>query len=395
MASVDAHDGDSQWVDAVREKLTRWYLGVGRDLPWRKDRDPYRILVSEMMLIQTTVAAVVPYYERFLRRFPTVAALALADATDVLKAWEGLGYYRRARQLHAASKQILRDHAGVIPDDPAALRELPGVGRYIAGAILSFAFDRPEPIVEANSQRVLARILALDANLASAAAKERIWMAAARLVPEGGASVFNQALIELGALVCTPRDPSCLICPLASLCHGRRLGIQDRLPVTVIKSPPLSVTEVCVIVVRQMQVLIVQREQGGLWEQFWEFPTLHLHGANPACRPSESPVELPDGIRRLTGVESSIGPPVKSLKYSVTKHRVNLTAHVGQALGGSAKPGPGLVDARWARPDELSRYTFSSAGRKLIEWIRHDRTHLQPSSLPATPARRSSRGRRA
>jgi len=302
-----------------------------------------------------------------------------------------LGYYRRARQLHAAARQIVRDHGGVFPADAAAIRDLPGVGRYIAGAILSFAFDRPEAIVEANSQRVLARILAVDGNLALASTREQIWSAAGRLVPRAGAGSFNQALIELGALVCTPREPSCLICPLSSLCHGRRLGIQDRLPVTVVKSAPLSVTEACVILVRQMRVLIVQRGLGGLWEQFWEFPTLHLDGANPAGRPIGSAGDLAGGIRRLTGIEARIGQPVRTLKYSVTNHRVKLIAQLGQALSGTAKPGPGLVDARWVRPDELSLYTFSAAGRRLIEWISQDPSRLEPEPSPAAAKRGRSR----
>jgi len=382
---------DQNWVGAVREKLAAWYQEARRELPWRNDRDPYRILVSEMMLVQTTVAAVIPYFERFLRRFPDAAALAAADLAEVLKAWEGLGYYRRARQLHAAARQVVDDHGGKIPDDPTAVRDLPGVGRYIAGAILSFAFDRPEPIVEANSQRVLARILAVEGNLAVASTREQIWSAAGRLVPPEGAGIFNQALIELGALICTPREPSCLICPLSSLCHGRKLGIQDRLPVTLAKSPPLSVTEVCVILVRNMRVLIVQRGLGGLWEQFWEFPTLHVDGANPACRPIGSAGDLAEGVRRLTGVEASIGQPARTLSYSVTNHRVKLIAHVGRALRGTTRTGAGLVDTRWALPDELNRYTFSSAGRRLIEWITQDPSRLQPGPSPAAPSRGRSR----
>ncbi len=378
----DAWDVGPQWVDAVREKLASWYHGARRDLPWRNDRDAYRILVSEMMLVQTTVTAVIPYFQRFLHRFPDVIALARAEETDVLKAWEGLGYYRRARQLHAAAKQLVRDHKGVVPNDPIAIRNLPGVGRYIAGALLSFAFDRPEPIVEANSQRVLARILAIDKNLEVASTREQIWSAAAKLVPQAGAGNFNQALIELGALVCTPKEPSCLICPLSSLCHGRRLGIHHRLPVTPAKRLPLSVKEACVILVRRNRVLIVQREIGGLWEQFWEFPTLHLEGANPAGRPITSRSDLVGGIRDLAGIDSHIGPPAKILRYGVTNHHVELTAHIGQALGGIPKPGPGLVDARWVRLEELSRYTFSSAGRRLIEWIKQEPGRLQPATSP-------------
>jgi A/G-specific adenine glycosylase len=360
----------------VRERLAAWYEEARRDLPWRVNGDPYRILVSEMMLVQTTVTAVIPYFERFLRRFPSVGSLAEADEADVLKSWEGLGYYRRARQLHAAARMIVDEYGGTIPADLAAVRALPGVGRYIAGAILSFAFDRPEPIVEANSQRVLARLLAIKENLKTASTQERIWQAAARLVPAVGAGTFNQALMELGALVCTPREPGCLVCPLASVCAARRLGLQDVLPVITPKPPPLAVTEACAIVVREGLVLVVQRGRGGLWEQFWEFPTVHLEGVDPAGRSFGEPVDLAEGVKRLTGVSIEPGPPVKALTYSVTNHRVKLSAHLADARAGILKPGPGLVDARWVEPSRLSEHTFSSASRRLIAWINQESGRL-------------------
>jgi A/G-specific adenine glycosylase len=328
------------------------------------------------MLVQTTVTAVIPYFERFLRQFPDVAALAAAEEPEVLKAWEGLGYYRRARQLHAAARMILELHGGMIPADPAAVRALPGVGRYIAGAILSFAFDRPEPIVEANSQRVLARLLAIRENLKAASTLERIWQAAATLVPAAGAGTFNQALIELGALICTPREPGCLLCPLSSQCAARRLGLQDQLPVMTPKPKPLAVAEACAIVVREGKVLIVQRARGGLWEQFWEFPTVHLEGVDPAVRSFGGPVDLADGVKRLTGISIEAGTAVKTLTYSVTNHRVKLSAHLATARGGSAKPGPRLVDVRWVEPARLGEYTFSSASRRLIAWITEEPSRL-------------------
>jgi A/G-specific adenine glycosylase len=371
-------DRDPKWLALIRERLTDWYSEARRDLPWRADRDPYRILVSELMLVQTTVTAVIPYFEKFLRRFPDVRALATADESEVVKAWEGLGYYRRARQLHAAARAIVHEHGGMIPDDPAAVRALPGVGRYIAGAILSFAFDRPEPIVEANSQRVLARLLAIKEDLKNASIRERIWRAAELLVPTPGAGNFNQALIELGALVCTPRQPGCLLCPLSPLCEARRLGFQDSLPVMTAKPRPLAVTEACAIVVSAGRVLIVQRGRGGLWEQFWEFPTVHLEGVDPAGRSFGVPVDLADGIERLTGVSVRPGPSLKTLTYSVTNHRVKLSAHLARARAGTPTPGHGLVDARWVEPERLGDFTFSSAGRRLIAWIKEEPDRFFP-----------------
>jgi A/G-specific adenine glycosylase len=367
---------DETWIAAVRELLTAWYEEAQRDLPWRINGDPYRILVSEMMLVQTTVTAVIPYFERFLGRFPNVGALAAADESDVLKSWEGLGYYRRARQLHAAARMIVDEYGGRIPADLAAVRALPGVGRYIAGAILSFAFDRPEPIVEANSQRVLARLLAIKENLKTASTQEHIWQAAGRLVPAVGAGTFNQALMELGALVCTPREPGCLVCPLSALCASRRLGLQDVLPVMTPKPPPLSVTEACAVVISKGKILIVQRGRGGLWEQFWEFPTVHLEGVDPGGRSFGGSVDLAEGVRRLTGIAIEPGPPVKALTYSVTNHRVKLSAHMAKARAGILEPGPGLIDARWVEPARLGDHTFSSASRRLIAWINQEPDRL-------------------
>jgi A/G-specific adenine glycosylase len=362
-------DLDPAWVDRVRRGLAAWYERGHRDLPWRQGRDPYRILVSEMMLVQTTVAAVVPYFERFLARFPTVAALAAADEVDVLKAWEGLGYYRRARQLHQAARAVVQDHGGAVPDDPEAIRALPGVGRYIAGAILSFAFDRPAPIVEANTQRVLARLLAWDADLKAAASQARLWQAAERLVPPEGAGTFNQALMELGATLCTPRAPLCLVCPVAGDCRARALGLQDRLPVKSAPPPPLEVVESCALVRRDDRILIVQRGPGRLWEGFWEFPTVHVAGADPAGRSFGAPADLAEGVRRLTGVAIRVGRAAKDLRFGVTKHRVTLTAHTAVPLGGEPTPGPGLVRVAWEAPQALADYPFGSAGRRLAAWV--------------------------
>jgi A/G-specific adenine glycosylase len=365
-------DRDLSWVTNVRDRLTTWYAATARDLPWRVDRDPYRILVSEMMLIQTTVAAVIPFFEKFVNRFPTAESLASAKESDVLKAWEGLGYYRRARQLHAAARLIVAEYGGRIPDDPKAVRALPGVGRYIAGAVLSLAFNRPEPIVEANSQRVLARLLGVKQDPTTGLARERIWVAAERLVSPNIAGTFNQALMELGALVCTPREPRCPCCPLSSLCAARQLGLQDRLPIVTPKPPPLAASEAAIVVRRGGKVLIVQRGPGTLWEHFWEYPTLHLDGADPAGRSFGDGISLARGIEYLTGVSARIGKPVHTLRYIVTRHRVKVFVHIGEWQTGRLHHGPNLIDARWVEPRLLAQYTFSAAGRRLSDWINQD-----------------------
>lgn len=364
-----ARDEDADWVWSVRRRLLDWFQREKRALPWREDRDPYRILVSEAMLVQTTVAAVVPYFERFLRRFPDFAALAAADEDEVVKAWEGLGYYRRARQLHAAARTIVEEHGGAMPDDPEAVRALAGVGRYMAGAILSQAFDRPEPILEANSQRVLARLLAWDGDLRASATQKRLWKAAERLVPPSRAGDFNQGLMELGALVCVPRSPRCLVCPLAELCEARRLGLQDELPRVAPRPAPLAVEESCAVVVRGGEILMVRRASSGLWGGFWEFPTVHREGADPAGRSFGEPVDLVEGVRRLAGIRIEAGESAKVLTYTVTRHRVRLSIHKAVAVSGKPRPGPGLSEVRWVEPEALADLTLGSAARRLASVI--------------------------
>lgn len=366
-------DLDAAWVATIRRRLLAWFAMEKRDLPWRADRDPYRILVSEMMLVQTTVAAVVPFFERFVRVFPDFEALAGAEEERVVKAWEGLGYYRRARQLHAAAKAIVAEHGGRMPDDPVAVLALPGVGRYMAGAILSQAFDRPEPILEANSQRVLARLLAWTEDLATTSSKKRLWDAAARLVPPEQAGDFNQAMMELGALICSPRSPRCLFCPVAAECEARRLGIQDQIPRTTPKPAPTAVVEACAVAVREGLVLMVRRSGPGLWAGFWEFPTIHREGSDPAARSFGDSVDLADGVERLTGVRVEVAAQVRSITYGVTRYRVRLDAYAATVGGGRGRrkplPGKGLSEAAWVDPASFGELTLAAAGRRLVAAI--------------------------
>ena len=363
-------DRDPEWVEAVRRGLIDWYDRGHRDLPWRRERDPYRVLVSEMMLVQTTVAAVVPYYARFLERFPTVEALAGASESEVLKAWEGLGYYRRARQLHEAARAVVDQLGGVFPGDLEGLRALPGVGRYIAGAVRSFAFDLPAPILEANTQRVLARLLAWPDPVAASGSQKRFWEAAARLVPEEAPGRFNQAFMELGATVCGPKSPACLVCPIASNCRARREGLQDRLPVRVARPTASESSEVCGLVVRDGRLLMVRRGPGRLWEGFWEFPTVWAAGEDPAGRrDGVGEVDLAEGVRRLSGV--IVGPPAGPdaeaavVRYGVTRYRVTLKAIWLEDRGGEPTPGPGLIEAGWVEPSALSRLALAASTRRV------------------------------
>ncbi len=209
----------------IRLALLRWFARAHRDLPWRRDRDPYRIWVSEIMLQQTQVSTVIPFFERFLQTFPTLGDLAAANEQAVLRLWEGLGYYRRARNLHRAARLIVGEHAGRFPEDPAIASTLPGIGRYTLGAILSQAFDQRLPILETNSERVLCRLFGRTGDPKRGEERRWLWDMAEALLPAKRAGEFNQALMELGALVCSPAAPRCSECPLRAVCRARRLGI--------------------------------------------------------------------------------------------------------------------------------------------------------------------------
>ena len=218
-------------MSAIRGKLLCWYDEAGRDLPWRHTRDPYAVWVSEVMLQQTRVETVIPYYERFLESFPTARALAEADEDTVLSHWSGLGYYRRARLLHQGVREVVAEYGGEVPEDADARRALPGVGRYTAGAIGSIAFDKEEPVVDGNVTRVLARLLRIKKPIGSSATTNQLWEEAARLVPGERPGDLNQALMELGATLCTPTKPRCLICPLTDACTAAKHGTQYERPI--------------------------------------------------------------------------------------------------------------------------------------------------------------------
>ncbi|MFO0758371.1 MAG: A/G-specific adenine glycosylase [Byssovorax sp.] len=250
----------------------RWFDAAARDLPWRRRRDPYAVWLSEIMLQQTRVETVIPYFERFLERFPDVTALARAEPDEVLSLWSGLGYYRRARQLHAAAKAVADRHGGAFPGEAAALRDLPGVGAYTAGAIASIAFGKREPLVDGNVARVFARLEGLAEPVGSTAMTKALWERASALVPADRPGRFNEALMELGATVCTPKDPACKRCPLESICVARAEGRVAELPVAASKRPVPSVSMVALVLTRGAEVLLARRAEGGLFGGLWEPP---------------------------------------------------------------------------------------------------------------------------
>jgi len=341
----------------VARALLGWYARAKRDLPWRRSRDPYRVWVSEIMLQQTQVERVKDFYVRFLDRFPTVAALAAAAEHDVLRLWEGLGYYRRARQLHAAAKKIVTEHAGEFPRDIAGLRSLPGIGRYTAGAIASIAFDLPEPIVEANSRRVIARLAGHAGPLGSAAGDEPIWEIAAALVPLKHPGRFNQALMDVGALICTPEQPLCGTCPVAACCDAKRTGRVAVIPMKAARHAVEEIHETAVVVRRAGRVLVVQRGPGEWWEGLWDFP--RVPGAARAARRGIDRSELLSGF--ACGATSRLG----TITHTVTHHRITLdvvaceAGRTGRAAGGR----------RWVTARTLESLAMTAPGRRIATLI--------------------------
>ena len=265
--------------------LLDWYKKNKRDLPWRKTRDPYRTWVAEVMLQQTRVDTVIPYYERFLKRFPDVRALARARVDDVLKAWENLGYYSRARQLHEAAGVVVKQFGGTIPEEMEDLRKLPGVGAYTAGAILSIAFGRRFAAVDGNVIRVIARLFAIEDPVDGSKAKNRIGAIAERLVPASEPGHYNQALMDLGSGICTPRSPACPACPLAAACRARKKGNQESIPVKK-KSAAVPHREAAVAVIRndRGEILLVKRPGRGTSRRPLEFSGGLPQGRGGACR---------------------------------------------------------------------------------------------------------------
>lgn len=352
----------------LRTKLLNWFDKHQRDLPWRRDaggertgaRDAYRVWVSEVMLQQTTVAAVVPYFERFMAALPDVRALAAADEQRVLKLWEGLGYYRRARHLHAAAKALVAEHNAALPDDPEVWDALPGVGRYILGAVLSQAFDRPLPIVEANSLRVLARLFGYPNDPREGEGKVWVWAAAEAVLPAKRAGDFNQSLMELGALICTPTAPACGRCPVRDNCEAKRLGLQEQIPPKKKQPAITEVAEVGVVVRDGDKLLLCQRPaNAGRWQNMWEVP----HAPRAVSEDvSAAAVRL---VRELTGVEIEAGAEILTIKHGVTRYAITLVCVDARLLGGAFAAGH-YAAAKWVAPPELGDYPVSSPQRKLM-----------------------------
>jgi A/G-specific adenine glycosylase len=344
----------------IRRGLTRWYDDNRRPLPWRETRDPYAIWISEIMLQQTRVETAAPYYRRFMERFPTVEELACAPLGDVLKTWENLGYYARVRNLHKAAGEIVGRFGGRIPPDMEEIIRLPGIGRYTAGAILSIAFGRAVPAVDGNVRRVISRLQAIEESVDDAAVRERIEELVRTLVPTRDPGRFNQALMELGAVCCTPKSPVCPACPLQDNCRARSQGLVHRLPFRG-KKKTVPHREVVAAVIRdgEGRFLIVQRPSSGLLGSLWKFPGGILN-------PQE---EREEGLQRIVrdelGLGIGVGSPLAAVKHAYTHFRITLTAFACTLREGF----PAGPPWRWAGVVEVEGLPFSKADRRIARSV--------------------------
>ena len=356
--------------------LLVWIAAGRRDLPWRHERTPYAVWISEIMLQQTQVASVTPYFERWMIRFPSVRALAEAPLDDVLKAWEGLGYYARARNLHTAAAEIVTRHGGEIPADREALLRLPGIGRYTAGAILSLAFGQAEPILDGNVRRVLCRVDDIVADPRAPATERRLWERADALVkaaPSGQAGDLNEALMELGALVCTPGRPDCATCPLVAMCLAHARGVETARPIKAIKkqTPHYDVTA-ALIQDPGGRFLIVRRPPQGLLGGLWGFPGSAAGDCNAQEAGSGAlAICLADALGKTLGIQVEVDEALHTLRHTYTHFRITLHPFRCRVMSGEPQT-LGYPEVRWVSAAELGNYAFPVTDRKIAGRLRDD-----------------------
>ncbi|MDY6940573.1 MAG: A/G-specific adenine glycosylase [Cyanobacteriota bacterium] len=353
-------------IDRLRKSLLQWYGRSRRDLPWRRHPTPYSIWVSEIMLQQTQVKTVIPYYHRWLDRFSDVETLATADLQDVLKLWQGLGYYARARNLHKAAREVVSKHGGTFPDRFEDVLALPGIGRSTAGGILSAAFNQPVPILDGNVKRVLARLVALP--VPPAKALNDLWQFSETLLDPQQPRDFNQAFMDLGATLCTPKNPACLLCPWRTSCAAYNLEKQSEIPMRETRSPiPHKQIGVAVIWNDKRQILIDRRRPEGLLGGLWEFPGGKIEPGETveACVRREIKEEL--------GIEVKVGDRLITVEHAYTHFRVTLHVHHCEYVSGEPRPIES-DEVRWVAVDELDEYPFPKANTRIIEAIREQLT---------------------
>lgn len=321
------------------------------------------------MLQQTQVATVIPYYQRFLKSFPNVKSLAKADEQDLLSHWEGLGYYRRARSMHAAAKEIVANHSGQFPESYKEVLALPGIGRYTAGAVLSISLNQRLPILEGNTQRVFSRWISLRTPATERPANELLWQVAEQMLPRKEAGKFNQAAMELGALICTPKNPDCPNCPVARLCQANKDGLQSEIPGKISRVKYEDRTEFALVVNQGDRYLLRPLPEGGRWAGLWDFPRItetELDSADDAARE----------ISLILGSKLKAGVRLSTIRHAVTKFRISL--HVHEAEIRLADPGTMPTPWKFLTLKEVSKLPMSVTGRKIAKLLSTDRQPKLP-----------------
>ena len=354
-------------LSPIVQPLLAWWDEERADVPWRRRTAPYAIWVAEVMLQQTQIATVIPYYERWMERFPTIEALAAASLDDVLKVWEGLGYYSRARRLHAAAQTVVEELDGRLPQDVETLQSLPGIGPYTAGAIASIAFGRPAPVLDGNVIRVLARLLDLEEDVTQRETRKRLWAVAAGLVPAGRPGDFNEALMELGQRICVPAGPRCPRCPLVAHCLARRRGTQLERPVRPPrKRTPHYDVAAGVIWRNDGHFLIARRSLDALLGGLWQFPGGRREPGDDSLAQT-----LQREIRDALGLDIVVGPCLVRIKHAYTHFRITL--HALHARHVSGRPQHiGVADHAWITLDDVDDYAFAVTDRKIIHHLREE-----------------------
>lgn len=347
-------------IREIRAPLLGWYDANKRDLPWRRTRDPYAIWISEAMLQQTRVETVIPYWERFLETFPTVEALAEADLDDVYAVWTGLGYYSRARNLKHAAGTIVAEHGGRLPDTAEGLETLKGIGRYTAGAVASIAFDREAPLVDGNVIRVFARLLGIREDSASKPVVDRMWAEAAALVKGERPGELNQALMELGATLCTHRNPLCLACPVREACDAHAAGDAESLPIKKKKKKQTKMRAVAAWLERDGKVLVVRRPEEGLMAGLWELPGGEI---GPGDEPKE---ELARVLREAVGLEILGAEAVGAIEHLFTHRRLTLDVFRARLRPAGRVRRTGYVAHRWVAPSTVLDLAHAGPTRKAL-----------------------------
>jgi A/G-specific adenine glycosylase len=345
----------------IREKLLDWYDENARDLPFRRTRDPYAIWVAEVMLQQTRVETVLPYYAKFLARFPDVKSLADAELEEVLAHWSGLGYYRRARLLHAGAKHVAELHDSVVPRDPEAIRAIPGVGAYTTGAIASQAFDLPEALVDGNVARVMARLFLIESDTKKGRGLVDAWSRARELVKGPRPGALNNALMELGATVCVPREPRCLLCPVRAECRARKEGRERELPIASAKVERPRLIEVAAILPRKGGLVLARRVASGLFGGLWEPPRVAAKDVH-AARAS---------LEALLGSDVTLtAEPLRRVEHVLTHRHLEVSVHEGTVARKPTKIGPAHRDAYDAIEvvphEDLGKRGISTLAKKII-----------------------------